>query len=59
MLRTRCEGIPQNGRKKTNRDLKNGLEGHLEESMQRVGRLDQVFKTLGHQLQGARFRAID
>jgi ferritin-like metal-binding protein YciE len=45
--------------KATNRDLSKGLSDHLEEKKKQVGRLDQVFKKLGHAPKGVQCPAID
>jgi ferritin-like metal-binding protein YciE len=45
--------------KATNRDLSKGLSEHLEETKKQVGRLDQVFKKLGHAPKGVQCPAID
>jgi len=45
--------------KATNRDLSKGLSDHLEETKKQVGRLDQVFKKLGHAPKGVQCPAID
>jgi ferritin-like metal-binding protein YciE len=43
----------------TNRDLTKGLQDHLEETKNQIGRLDQVFKKLGEEPQGVKCPAID
>jgi ferritin-like metal-binding protein YciE len=43
----------------TNRDLTKGLQDHLEETKNQIGRLDQVFKKLGQEPQGVECPAID
>lgn len=53
------KALPKMVEKATNRDLKKGLKDHLEETEKQIGRLDQVFKTLGQQPQGVRCPAID
>jgi ferritin-like metal-binding protein YciE len=53
------KALPEMVEKATNRDLAKGLRDHLEETKTQVGRLEQVFKKLGHQPQGAQCPAID
>lgn len=53
------KALPDLVEKATNRDLAKGLRDHLEETKAQVGRLEQVFKKLGCQPQGARCPAID
>ena len=53
------KALPKMVEKATNRDLKKGLNDHLEETEKQIGRLDQVFKMLGQQPQGVRCPAID
>ena len=43
----------------TNRDLKQALKMHLEETEKQIGRLDQVFKKLGQEPKGVDCPAID
>jgi len=43
----------------TNRDLTKGLKNHLQETKKQIERLDQVFKKLGKQPEGAKCPAID
>ena len=43
----------------TNRDLTKGLKDHLQETKKQIERLDQVFKKLGKQPEGAKCPAID
>ena len=53
------KALPTMTDKTSNRDLTKGLRDHLEETKKQVGRLDQVFKLLGQQLQGVRCPAVD
>ena len=53
------KALPEMVEKATNRDLAQGLRDHLEETKGQVGRLEQVFKKLGQQPQGAQCPAID
>ena len=53
------KALPTMIEKASNRDLTKGLRDHLEETKKQVGRLDQVFKLLGQQLQGVRCPAVD
>ena len=53
------KALPEMVEKATNRDLTKGLRDHLEETKTQVGRLEQVFKKLGHQPRAARCPAID
>jgi ferritin-like metal-binding protein YciE len=53
------QALPKLIEKATNRDLAKGLRDHLEETKSQVGRLDQVFKKLGHRPEGVRCPAID
>jgi ferritin-like metal-binding protein YciE len=53
------KALPEMVEKATNRDPAKGLRDHLEETKTQVGRLEQVFKKLGHQPQGAQCPAID
>jgi ferritin-like metal-binding protein YciE len=53
------KALPEMVEKATNRDLAKGLRDHLEETKTQVGRLEQVFKKLGHQPRGAQCPAID
>jgi len=43
----------------TNQDLKTGLKNHLEETKSQIGRLEQAFKKLGKEAEGATCPAID
>jgi ferritin-like metal-binding protein YciE len=45
--------------KATNRDLKQALKSHLEETRKQIERLDQVFKKLGQEPKGIDCPAID
>ncbi|MBV9555637.1 MAG: ferritin-like domain-containing protein [Pseudolabrys sp.] len=53
------KALPEMVEKATNRDLTTALRDHLEETKTQVGRLEQVFKKLGQQPQGAACPAID
>lgn len=53
------KALPKMVDKATNRDLTKGLKDHLEETKKQVGRLDQIFKMLGHEPQGVSCPAID
>jgi ferritin-like metal-binding protein YciE len=53
------KALPEMVEKATNRDLTHALRDHFEETKTQVGRLEQVFKKLGRQPQGAKFPAID
>ena len=53
------KSLPKFIDKATNRDLSKGLRDHLEETRNRVARLDQVFKKLGHEPEGVQCPAID
>jgi ferritin-like metal-binding protein YciE len=51
--------LPKLIEKATNRDLTKGLQDHLQETKNQIGRLDQVFKKLGQDPQGVKCPAID
>jgi ferritin-like metal-binding protein YciE len=51
--------LPKLIEKATNRELTKGLKDHLEETKNQIGRLDQIFKKLGQQPQGAKCPGID
>jgi ferritin-like metal-binding protein YciE len=53
------KALPKLVDKATNRDLKQALKSHLEETEKQIGRLDQVFKKLGQQPKGVDCPAID
>ena len=53
------KALPKMIDKATSRDLSQGLKSHLEETEKQVGRLEQVFKKLGHQPHGVKCPAID
>ena len=53
------KALPDMVEKATNRDLTKALRDHLEETKAQVGRLEQVFKKLGHEPRGAACPAID
>jgi ferritin-like metal-binding protein YciE len=53
------KSLPKLIDKATNRDLKRGLQDHLEETKNQVTRLDQVFKKLGQEAKGVKCLAID
>jgi ferritin-like metal-binding protein YciE len=53
------KSLPKLIEKATNRDLTKGLQDHLEETKNQIGRLDQVFKKLGEEPQGVKCPAID
>jgi ferritin-like metal-binding protein YciE len=51
--------LPELIEKATNRDLTKGLQDHLEETKNQIGRLDQIFKKLGQEPQGVKCPGID
>ena len=53
------KALPKLVEKATNRDLKQALKSHLEETKTQIGRLDQVFKKLGQEPKGVDCPAID
>ena len=53
------KSLPKLIDKATNRDLTKGLNDHLEETENQIGRLDQVFKMLGQKPKGVKCPAID
>jgi ferritin-like metal-binding protein YciE len=53
------KSLPKLIDKATNRDLSKGLQDHLEETKNQIGRLDLVFKKLGCEPQGVKCPAID
>jgi ferritin-like metal-binding protein YciE len=53
------KSLPKLIEKATNRDLTKGLQDHLQETKNQIGRLDQVFKKLGQDPQGVKCPAID
>src|SRR6185295_18122625 len=53
------KALPKMIDKATNRDLKQGLKNHLEETNKQIERLDQVFKKLGKTPSGTDCPAID
>jgi ferritin-like metal-binding protein YciE len=53
------KALPKLADKATNRDLKQALKSHLEETNKQIERLDQVFKKLGQQPKGVDCPAID
>jgi ferritin-like metal-binding protein YciE len=53
------KSLPKLIEKATNRELTKGLQDHLEETKNQIGRLDQVFKKLGQEPQGVECPAID
>lgn len=53
------KGLPKMIDLATNRDLKNGLSLHLEETNKQIERLDKVFEKLGHKASGTDCPAID
>jgi ferritin-like metal-binding protein YciE len=53
------KALPKLIDKATNRDLTKGLKDHLEETKNQIHRLDQTFKKLGKQPEGAKCPAID
>src|SRR6266576_4352882 len=53
------KSLPKLIEKATNRELTKGLQNHLEETKNQIGRLDQVFKKLGQEPQGVECPAID
>ena len=53
------KALPDMIEKATNRDLSAGLSGHLEETKKQIERLEQVFKKLGKEPEGADCPAID
>ncbi len=53
------KALPKLVEKATNRDLKQALKSHLEETKTQIGRLDQVFKKLGQKPKGVDCPAID
>jgi ferritin-like metal-binding protein YciE len=53
------KALPKLADKATNRDLKQALKSHLEETRKQIERLDQVFKKLGQEPKGVDCPAID
>jgi ferritin-like metal-binding protein YciE len=53
------KSLPKLIEKATNRELTKGLQDHLQETKNQIGRLDQVFKKLGQEPQGVECPAID
>jgi ferritin-like metal-binding protein YciE len=53
------KALPKLIEKATNRELSKGLQDHLEETKNQIGRLDQVFKKLGQNPKGVKCPAID
>jgi ferritin-like metal-binding protein YciE len=53
------KSLPKLIEKATNRDLKQGLSSHLEETKAQVKRLDQIFKKLGQEPKGVKCPAMD
>ncbi len=53
------KSLPKLIDKATNRDLTQGLKGHLEETRNQIARLDQVFQKLGETPEGVKCPAID
>jgi ferritin-like metal-binding protein YciE len=53
------KALPTLAEKATNRDLKQALKNHLEETKKQIERLDQVFKKLGQEPKGVDCPAID
>ena len=53
------KSLPKLIEKATSRDLTKGLQDHLQETKNQIGRLDQVFKKLGQDPQGVKCPAID
>jgi ferritin-like metal-binding protein YciE len=53
------KALPKLVDKATNRDLKQALKSHLEETKKQIERLDQVFKKLGQTPKGVDCPAID
>src|SRR3979490_1451314 len=53
------KALPKMVDQSTNRDLKQGLKNHLEETNKQIERLDQVFKKLGKLPPGTDCPAID
>jgi ferritin-like metal-binding protein YciE len=53
------KALPKLAEKATNRDLKQALKSHLEETKKQIERLDQVFKKLGQAPKGVDCPAID
>jgi ferritin-like metal-binding protein YciE len=53
------KALPKLTEKATNRDLKQALKSHLEETNKQIERLDQVFKKLGQSPKGVDCPAID
>ena len=53
------KALPKLAEKATNRDLKQALKSHLEETNKQIERLDQVFKKLGQSPKGVDCPAID
>ena len=51
--------LPKLAEKATNRDLKQALKTHLDETNKQIERLDQVFKKLGQSPKGVDCPAID
>jgi ferritin-like metal-binding protein YciE len=53
------KALPKLAEKATNRDLKQALKSHLDETKKQIERLDQVFKKLGQAAKGVDCPAID
>jgi len=53
------KSLPKMIDKATNRDLVNGLKGHLEETNKQVERLQKAFEKLGTEPSGTQCPAID
>ena len=53
------KSLPKLIEKSSYRELSKGLQDHLEETKDQIGRLDQVFKKLGQQPKGVKCRGID
>jgi ferritin-like metal-binding protein YciE len=59
MPNSSTKALPKMVDRSTNRDLKQGLKNHLEETNKQIERLDQVFKKLGQEPSGTDRPAID
>jgi ferritin-like metal-binding protein YciE len=53
------KALPKLAEKATNRDLKQALKSHLDETNKQIERLDQVFRKLGQSPKGVDCPAID
>lgn len=53
------KGLPKMIDMATNRELKNSLQLHLEETNKQIERLEKAFEKLGHKAQGVQCPAID